>query len=93
MKRSDIVRSIQVKFKHMPVADSAAMIDCVSNRLADALACGDRVEIRGFGSFQSRIHAPKTTTNPRTGQKMNLPSRKTILFRASPELIKKMNEA
>ncbi len=93
MKRSDIVRSIQVKFNNMPATDSAAMIDCVSKRLADALSNGDRIELRGFGSFQSRTHAPKTTTNPRTGQKMNLPSRKTILFRASPELIKKMNEA
>lgn len=93
MKRSDIVRSIQVKFKRMPVTDSAAMIDNVSNRLADALANGDRVEIRGFGSFQSRVHAAKTTTNPRTGKQMHLPSRKTILFRPSPELTKKMNEA
>ncbi|MGI5846305.1 MAG: HU family DNA-binding protein [Alphaproteobacteria bacterium] len=93
MKRSDIVRSIQVKFKRLSVADSVAMINNISNHLADALANGDRVEIRGFGTFQTRIHAPKITTNPRTGKKIHLPSRKTILFRPSPRLIKKMNEA
>lgn len=93
MKRSDIVRSIQVKFNHMRHDEAGEMMDIIAKRVGDALANGDRIEIRGFGSFQARQHAPKITTNPRTGTKMSLPSRRTILFRPSPELIKKMNEA
>lgn len=92
MKRSDIIRSIQVSFKRMRASEASAVMESITSRLGDALANGDRIEIRGFGSFQPRIHAPKTTINPRTGQQMNLPSRRTILFRVSPELIKKMNE-
>jgi integration host factor subunit beta len=91
MKRSDIIRSIQVKFKRLSAADAGDMMDSVVARLADAVATGDRVEIRGFGTFQARRHAPKATTNPRTGAPMNLSARRNVLFRPSKELIKKMN--
>lgn len=93
MKRSDIVRSIQVRFSRMRSDEAAEMMSIIAKCAGDALANGDRIEIRGFGSFMARLHAPKTTINPRTGQKMHLLSRKTILFRPSPELTKKMNEA
>lgn len=93
MKRSDIICSIQVRFKRLRAASAAAMLDCITARIGDAAAAGDRVEIRGFGTFQARRHAPKTTRNPRTGEVMRLPVRRAILFRASPELLKKMNEA
>lgn len=92
MKRSDIVRSIQVKFKRLRAEDASAMLDCVTERLGNAIENGDRVEIRGLGTFQARLHAPKTTRNPRTGETMHLPGRRVVLFRPSPELVKKMNE-
>lgn len=91
MKRSDIVRSIQVQFKHMRAADAAAMVDAVMNQLIDAVAGGDRIEIRGFGTFQPRDRAPKIGYNPCTGQPMKLDAGKTILFKPSRELTKKMN--
>ncbi|MBD5389446.1 integration host factor subunit beta [bacterium] len=91
MKRSDIVRSIQVQFKHMRAADAAAMVDAVTDQMIDAVAHGDRIEIRGFGTFQPRNRAPKIGYNPSTGQPMPLAAGKTILFKPSRELTKKMN--
>ncbi len=91
MKRSDIVRSIQVQFKRMRAADAAAMVDVVMNQLIDSVAGGDRIEIRGFGTFQPRDRAPKIGYNPCTGQPMKLDAGKTILFKPSRELTKKMN--
>lgn len=91
MKRSDIVRSIQVKFKHMRATDAAAILDTVSNDVMDAVARGDRIEIRGFGTFQPRTRATKIGFNPCTGQPMPLPAGRTILFKPSRELTKKMN--
>lgn len=67
-------------------------MDTVTDCLTDAVTNGDRVEIRGFGTFQSRNRAPKTTRNPRTGKTMTLPGRRGVLFRPSPELTKQMNE-
>ena len=91
MKRSDIVRSIQVQFKHMRGTDAAAMVDAVTEQMIDAVARGDRIEIRGFGTFQPRHRAPKVGYNPCTGQPMPLAAGKTILFKPSRELTKKIN--
>ncbi|MBN1324672.1 MAG: integration host factor subunit beta [Alphaproteobacteria bacterium] len=91
MKRSDIVRSIQVQFKHMRPADAVAILDTVANQLIDSVSDGDRIEIRGFGTFQPRVRATKIGYNPCTGQPMHLDAGKTILFKPSRELTKKMN--
>ena len=50
MKRSDIVRSIQVNFKRMRASDAAAILDTVSDQVIESVANGDRIEIRGFGT-------------------------------------------
>ncbi len=89
MKRSDIVRSIQVQFKHMRASDAAAMVDTVVEHLIESVANGDRIEIRGFGTFQPRIRASKIGYNPCTGQPMHLDAGTTILFKPSRELTKK----
>ena len=91
MKRSDIVRSIQVQFKHMRAADAAAILDAVSDQMIESVARGDRIEIRGFGTFQPRARATKIGYNPCTGLPMHLDAGTTILFKPSRELIKKMN--
>lgn len=91
MKRSDIVRSIQVQFKNMRPTDAAAMLDTVAEHLIESITEGDRIEIRGFGTFQPRVRATKVGYNPCTGQPMHLDAGRTILFKPSRELTKKMN--
>ena len=91
MKRSDIIRTVQVQFKRMRTKDAAAVLDAVSDAMIDAIAAGNRIEIRGFGTFQPRPRATKVGFNPVTGQPMHLPANTTILFKPSRELIKKMN--
>lgn len=91
MKRSDIIRSIQVKFNNMRVADASAIVDTVSNHMVEAVSGGNRIEVRGFGTFQPRKRATKVGYNPSTGEPMHLPASTTILFKPSRELTKKMN--
>ncbi|MCQ2599022.1 MAG: integration host factor subunit beta [Alphaproteobacteria bacterium] len=92
MKRSDIVRTIQVQFKHMRANDAAAILDTVADHMIESVSKGDRIEIRGFGTFQPRARATKIGYNPCTGQPMELPANTTILFKPSRELTKEMNE-
>ncbi len=92
MKRSDIVRSIQVQFKHMRASDAAAILDTVSDQMIESVADGNRIEIRGFGTFQPRARATKIGYNPCTGKPMHLEASTTILFKPSRELTKRMNE-
>ena len=91
MKRSDIIRTIQVQFKRMRSKDAAAVLDAVSDAMIEAISDGDRIEIRGFGTFQPRPRATKIGYNPVTKQPMPLPANTTILFKPSRELTKKMN--
>ena len=91
MKRSDIIRTVQVNFKRMRMRDAAAVVDTIIESMIDAVASGNRIEIRGFGTFQPRPRATKVGYNPVTGQPMHLPANTTILFKPSRELTKKMN--
>jgi len=91
MKRSDLIRSIQVQFKNMRETDAMAMLDAVTDELKRAVADDKRIEIRGFGTFQQRTRATKNGYNPSTGESILLPANKTILFKPSRELTKKMN--
>jgi len=91
MKRSDVIRTIQVQFKHMRAADAAAMLDTVADSMISAVADGDRIEIRGFGTLQPRFHAPKMGYNPSTGMPQAVAANTTVLFKPSRELTKKMN--
>lgn len=91
MKRSDIIRSIQVNFKNMRTAEAAEMLDCVADHIIDSVATGNRIEVRGFGTFQPRARATKIGYNPCTGQPMKLEASTTILFKPSRELTKRMN--
>ncbi len=83
MKRSDIVRSIQVQFKHMRASDAAAILDTVAEHMIQSVADGNRIEVRGFGTFQPRARATKIGYNPCTGQPMHLDAGTTILFKPS----------
>ncbi len=91
MKRSDVIRTLQVQFKNMRTSDAMAMLDCVMDEMKNAVANDDRIEIRGFGTFQPRRRATKTGYNPSTGEMIYLDANKTILFKPSRELTKKMN--
>jgi len=91
MKRSDLVRSVQVRFDRMRESDASVIIDGLVNELISSIERGDRIEIRGFGRFLPRTRAAKTGINPRTGTPMKIAIGRTILFRPSNELIKKMN--
>jgi nucleoid DNA-binding protein len=75
----------------MRPADAAVILDSVVGQLTDSVANGDRIEIRGFGTFRPRARATKIGYNPATRARMHLDARRTILFKPSRELIKKMN--
>jgi len=66
--------------------DIAAAVDITLESIITALCNGQRVEIRGFGSFSVRKRNPRSTKNPKTGAIMNIPERRTIHFAMSKSL-------
>ncbi len=92
MKRSDIIRTLQVQFKNMRTSDAMAMLDVIVEEIINVVSDNHRIEIRGFGTFQSRPRATKDGYNPSTGEIIHLDASRTILFKPSRELTKKMNK-
>ncbi len=68
------------------------MTDIVLNEIKRALRRGDRVELRSdLGIFYTKVQRARISRNPRTGEKINTPSKNTINFKMSKEMFKKIN--
>ena len=63
----------------------------VLSEVKQALKHGDRVELRGFGMFSTNIQKARISRNPKTGEKVNTPEKKTIHFKMAKEMFKKLN--
>ena len=92
MKRADLVRSVQVQFKNMTAESAASITDSVFDRLIEAVAEGDRVELRGFGVFQPRARMTKIGFNPKTRERVAVAAGRTVKFRPSAKLTKEINQ-
>ena len=92
MTKSELIKRLKEKYETLYLKDVNLVVDVVLDCVSDALANGDRVELRGFGSFSSRERAPRTARNPKTGESVKLGARKAIYFRAGKELRDRMND-
>ena len=92
MTKSELIKRLKEKYETLYLKDVNLVVDVVLDCVSDALANGDRVELRGFGSFSSRERAPRTARNPKTGESVKLGARKAVYFRAGKELRDRMNK-
>ena len=80
-------RKFLEKFKK----DLEKFTNIILHEIKRALKRGDRVELRGFGIFSTNIQKARISRNPKTGEKVNTPEKKTIHFKMSKDLFKKLN--
>lgn len=73
--------------------DVEVIINTIFNSMTDALVRGDRIEIRGFGSFEVRTRKPRLGRNPKTGSSVNVSERKVPFFKVGKELRERVNGA
>ena len=71
--------------------DLEKFTDIILTEIKQALKRGDRVELRGFGMFSTNIQKARISRNPKTGEKVNTPEKKSIHFKMSKEMFKKLN--
>ncbi len=86
MLKGDLVNTVAEQTDGYLKKDVALAVDIILDTIADALAEGRRVEIRGFGSFSVRKRKARSTKNPRTSKMMHIPARKSIHFTMSKSL-------
>ncbi len=91
MNKSDLINIIEAKLKNLSHREVEAIIETIFDQMVHALARGDRIEIRGFGSFEVRVREPRQGRNPKTGASVYVNTRKVPFFKVGKELRERVN--
>ena len=75
----------------LPKTQVAIIVDTVLAGIADAIGRGEKVELRGFGSFRVRQRGPRQVRSPRTGERMEVPARRVPHFKPGREFNERVN--
>jgi integration host factor subunit beta len=86
MTKSELVKRLADANPHLYMRDVERIVAVVFNQIGAALARGDRVELRGFGAFSTRVRDARPARNPRTGDKVSVPDKAVPHFRTGKEL-------
>ena len=88
-----MVRALKEKLPEFQVRDVELALNCILGQLADAIVQGERIEIRGFGSFNLHHRPPRVARNPKTGEAINLPAKVALHFKPGKEMRDRVNAA
>jgi len=91
MTRSELIERIAAGAE-IPPRTAEAVVHVMFDSIARALAHGERVEIRGFGSFVARKYQSRAGRNPRTGEAVQVPARRRPYFKAGKELRQRVDD-
>ena len=86
MTRSDLVTRLADRFSQLAQRDTEFAVKTILEAMADALARGHRIEIRGFGSFSITRRPPRIGRNPRSGEKVTIPEKLVPHFKPGKAL-------
>ena len=85
MNKSDLIEKVVEKI-NLPKKRAELIVNLLFDAMTQALAEGERIEIRGFGSFISKQYRARTGRNPRTGQTIPVPEKRLPFFKVGKEL-------
>ena len=91
MLRSELIETLAVEYPHLRTSDLEAVVSTIFDMIEEALANGDRVELRGFGAFSVRRRDARVGRNPRTGESVHVPPKAVPFFKAGKELRARVN--
>ena len=91
MIKSELVQQIGEQFPHLFQRDVENIINAIFDEITDALARGDRVELRGFGAFSVRQRGARRGRNPRTGQQVDVAEKFVPFFKTGKEMRERLN--
>jgi integration host factor subunit beta len=91
MIKSELVECVMRNFPGLYQRDAETAVDAVLDAITEALANGNRVEIRGFGAFSAKERRSRVGRNPRTGQRVPVAAKRVPMFKASKEIREALN--
>lgn len=86
MTKSELIAKLTARYPQLVAKDAEFAVRTVLEAMAKALAQGQRIEIRGFGSFSLNYRPPRVGRNPKTGDKVLVPEKYVPHFKAGKEL-------
>ena len=89
--KSKLLNQLKKSYPNFLKKDLEKVLSVILDEIKQALKRGDRVELRGFGMFSTNIQKARISRNPKTGEKVNTPEKKTIHFKMAKEMLKKLN--
>ena len=86
MTKTELIAQLAERFPQLVAKDADYAVKMILDAMTDALARGDRIEIRGFGSFALNYRPPRVGRNPKSGEKVHVPEKYVPHFKAGKEL-------
>ena len=91
MTKSQLIQILTEKASHISNKEMERIVNSIFSIMTDALRSGNRIELRGFGTFEIRTRRPRAGRNPKSGEKVQLGVRKVPFFKAGKELKELVN--
>src|ERR1017187_6407337 len=85
MTKADLVEEV-IRATELPRKETEVVVETIFESIIQALQTGDKIEIRGFGSFRTRHRRGRVGRNPKTGAKVDVPAKRIPFFKPSKEL-------
>lgn len=92
MTKSELIARLAERFPQLVAKDADFAVKMMLDAMSEALAKGDRIEIRGFGSFALNYRPPRTGRNPKSGDRVSVPEKYVPHFKAGKELRERVDE-
>ena len=86
MTKNDLIKKLQEELKSYSLRDVTYAVNIIFDSMIDAIKRGERIELRGFGSFVVRERKPRLGRNPKSGAQVKLEERKVPFFKTGKEL-------
>jgi integration host factor subunit beta len=92
MTKSELIARLAARYPQLVAKDAEFAVKVILDALTDALAEGDRIEIRGFGSFALNYRPPRLGRNPKSGAKVQVPAKYVPHFKPGKELRERVDQ-
>tara|TARA_Y100000992_G_C21143679_1_gene432637 strand:+ start:197 stop:484 length:288 start_codon:yes stop_codon:yes gene_type:complete len=89
--KSKLLKQLSSNYPNFLKKDLEKFTDIILSEIKKTLKRGERVELRGFGVFYTNVQKARISRNPKTGEKVNTPKKRTIHFKIAKDLFKKLN--
>jgi len=91
MTKSELINCVAERLPYLTRKDAEIIVNTIFDSMVDALVHGDRIEIRGFGSFKVKHRTNREGRNPKTGGAVRIPAKHMPFFKIGKELYERIN--